>query len=171
MTVDVVNSIYSTADGGTWVLEAANPAFSARYGHTSVVFNGDMWVIGGIDDPGTVLNDVWSSSDGSTWSCAQSNAAFGTRQYHASVVFDNMIWVIGGKSGTASSTALSSIYYSADGIQWAEAELPYTFDSFPARFGHTAVVHDPGDGNGERIYIIGGRDSSNTDLNDVWVIM
>ena len=37
----------------------ANAAFSERLAHASIVFDGKMWVIGGIDN--SALNDVWNS--------------------------------------------------------------------------------------------------------------
>ena len=45
---------------------AATDRWPARNDHSSVVFNGRLWVIGGYDGTNR-LNDVWSSEDGVTW--------------------------------------------------------------------------------------------------------
>src|SRR3989337_1192560 len=42
-----LNDVYSSSDGITWVLETTVNPFTARYGHSAVVFNSKLWVIGG----------------------------------------------------------------------------------------------------------------------------
>ena len=46
------NDVWYSSDGVNWTQATANAGLSARYWHTSVVFNSKMWVIGGFDDRG-----------------------------------------------------------------------------------------------------------------------
>ena len=48
------------------MLENNAASFSGRYGHASVVFDNNMWVIGGRDELGR-KNDVWFSEEGISW--------------------------------------------------------------------------------------------------------
>ena len=61
-----INSFFTAsifAQQGSMILTQAiaNTGWSARYGHTSVVFNNTMWVIGGYANGSS--NDVWYSTD------------------------------------------------------------------------------------------------------------
>ncbi len=54
----LTNNVYTSADGVFW---SSQPAAQARSGHTSVVANNKIWVIGGQDSSG-LKNDVWYSA-------------------------------------------------------------------------------------------------------------
>ena len=91
------NDVWHSTDGATWTQATANAAWSARSGHSSVVYDNKMWVMGGYD--GGSNNDVWYSSDGVNWTEATdpvNGAAWPVRTYHGSVVYENKIWVMGG---------------------------------------------------------------------------
>ena len=83
----------------TWTQATANAKWSRRDGHTSVVFDNKIWVLGGYDGK-YYRNDVWYSSDGENWTRATKNAGWSGRYGHTSVVFDNKIWVLGGYDGS-----------------------------------------------------------------------
>jgi hypothetical protein len=87
------------------------------------------------------------------------------------VVFDNKMWVIGGFDGTDFK---SDVWYSSDGITWAQATASAAFGK---RAGHTSVVFpDPNDNNKLKMWVIGGSSAPQTtppseiDMpqNDVW---
>lgn len=85
--------------GTVWVEATANAAFPGRGAHTSLVYNNNMWVIGGYN--GTLYyNDVWNSADGVNWNESTASAAFSARDGQASVVYNSAIWVIAG-AGTS----------------------------------------------------------------------
>jgi hypothetical protein len=92
------SSISDFYAGKYWEATASPAAFTARYGHTSVIYGGKMWVIGGTD--GTYKQDVWNSTDGITWTIATTTAAFTARYYHTSVIYSGKMWVIGGFDAT-----------------------------------------------------------------------
>ena len=114
--------VWSSTDGGNWT-ETATAAFSGRGGHSSVVFNGKMWVIAGgysYGAGGLADSDVWNSPDGVNWTQVTANAAFGQRSGQESVVFNNKIWVIGGASA-GGGTWYNDVWSSPDGVTWTEA--------------------------------------------------
>ncbi|MGJ8660366.1 MAG: Kelch repeat-containing protein, partial [Cellulophaga fucicola] len=140
-------------------LITTNAAFSERYGHSTVVFNNKMWIIGGRDKVSSnYLNDVWYSTDGVTWTEATDSANFDGRHSHTSFVFDNKIWVIGGRD--TNLDRLNDVWYSTDGVNWTEATDEAEFD---IRSKHTSIVHD------NKMWVIGGYGGAGINwLNDVW---
>jgi hypothetical protein len=133
-----------------------------------VVFDDDgngekMWVIGGIDAGNNALNDVWNSVDGKTWTQVKPNDAngFSGREKHASVVFDESMWVIGGL--TNDSKSKNDVWSSTNGKTWNELT---SSAAFSVRQNHQAVVFD--DGDGEKMYVIGGNENGGDELDDVW---
>jgi hypothetical protein len=80
-----------------WIRATNSATWFPRAGHTSVVFDNKMWVLGGYDFS-NLYNDVWFSTDGVNWTCATASADWSARAFHTSVVFDNKIWMFGGES-------------------------------------------------------------------------
>ena len=74
-------------------------AWSARYNHSSVVFDDKIWVLGG--QANSIKNDVWYSTDGKSWSEISTSNIWDTRKNHTSVVFKDTIWVLGGRDDIA----------------------------------------------------------------------
>ena len=140
-----LNDVWYSEDGITWTEATSSAAFSGRYGHSTLVFDNKMWVIGGYD--GGRLNDVWYSEDGITWKEASSATNFGKRFGHTSVVFDNKMWVMGGSDDYPNR--FSDVWYSQDGITWTEATSNAAFGN---RYAHTSVVFD------DKMWVIGGTD-------------
>ncbi|UII76805.1 DUF5018 domain-containing protein [Flagellimonas sp. HMM57] len=167
---DTVEYTVTAEDGSTavykvkinvagWDVVTPEAAFLGRRAHSTVVFDGKLWVMGGsyrlpmftID-----TDDVWYSEDGITWTEATDAAAFGRRggrADHTSVTFDDKLWVIGGQGeGT-----FNDVWYSEDGITWTEATGTAAFSK---RTNHGAVVFD------NKLWVIGGYNGEYK--NDVW---
>ncbi len=164
-TNGLLNDVWSSTDGINWTEEVPNnssTSFTPRTGHTTIVFQNRIWVIGG-GGINSLLNDVWSSPDGINWTLENNSADFIARFEHTSVVFDNKMWVIGGEDGTFE---FNDVWSSSDGINWV---LATDNASFPARFKHTSTVFQ------EKIWVIGGinsvQGSGLGELNDVWSSM
>ena len=51
------NDVWSSSDGATWDLVTGTAGWSARTGHTSVVYNNQIFVMGGY---GSADNEAWS---------------------------------------------------------------------------------------------------------------
>jgi len=126
---------------------------TARYGHTSVVYNGYLYIIGGSN--GGYLNDIQYcplNSNGSVGACTQQTSAFTTARYaHTSVVYNGYLYIIGGSNGGY----LNDIQYcplNANGSVGACTQQTAAFTT--ARSNHTSVVYDG------YLYIIGGSNGS-----------
>ena len=155
-TIDAIsgdNKATSTilADTASWAEATADAGWEARSEHSSVVFDAQMWVLGGSD--GSNKNDVWYSIDSINWTRATTTAAWSARNSHSSVVFDDKIWVLGGWDNNYKN----DVWYSADGINWLETS---TVATWSARYSHTSVVFD------DKIWVLGGYEGSNK--KDVW---
>ena len=138
--------------------EATTDRWSARQGHSSVVFDGKLWVIGGSDGSASYFNEVWSSSDGVTWEEAaipDGESRWSARNNHTSVVFNNSMWVLGGSDGT---NRLGDVWSSPDGASWTQVTTSST--SWSARTSHSSVVFN------NSMWVLGGFDGS--DSNEVW---
>ena len=140
------------ADGKqAWYQKTSSAGWTARKGHTVVVFNGKIWLFGGKDTSG-YRNDVWYSSDGATW-VRVADAAWTARDHHAAVVFNNKIWVLG---GYGSSGYLNDVWYSSDGLTWTQlANATWT-----PRYMHRALVFDG------KMWIVGGNDG--VPIRQIW---
>ncbi len=129
----------------TWKKAAvSSDALNARTGHSSVVFDEKMWVIGGYTY-GEVFKDVKYSTDGSNWNVATEDAAFGEIYGHSTVVFDDKMWIIGGWNGTENR---QDVWFSSDGTSWS---LATEEAAFPGRVGHKSVVFK------DKMWVMGGR--------------
>jgi len=133
-------------------LVAKETSFAARHGHTSLVFQDKMWVIGGRGFESSSafnLNDTWSSYDGLNWAEMTDEGQFKGRFNHASTVFDDKIWVVGGRTSvySADSSELNDVWASKDGIEWAQIT---SNASFAPRYYHTLTAF-----NGS-LWVIGG---------------
>jgi hypothetical protein len=138
-------SLRGQADGSHWSEVGSNSLPVGVMWHTSLVYNGKMWVLGGYDGSGD-RDEVYSSSDGITWTEVGSLPI--TEEFASSVVFNGKMWVMGGADGGGNRKA----YYSTDGATWAvatrgEAET----DTLPVRTGaQSSVVFN------NKMWLLGG---------------
>lgn len=146
------SKVFYSTDGSTWNEAGTNSLGKERSEHSSVVFNGKMWVIGGVTgdqdqpfDSSSVSNEILSSTDGINWQLVGTLPV--TVYAHSSVVYDNKMWVIGGL--TSPNSGNNKILYSSDGITWKEAGT----NSLPAAgLAWSSVVNFNG-----KMWIIGGQ--------------
>jgi N-acetylneuraminic acid mutarotase len=107
-----------------------------REGQTVEVFDGKIWLIGGVNyDERKVMNDVWYSEDGLTWYEATQNAPWSGRWDHATAVFKDRIFLVGGMD--LSKQAFNDVWATADGIKW---ELVTDVPPWQTRQGHGLAV-------------------------------
>lgn len=141
---DFFNDIWSSVDGISWTLETANAGFSARYDHSSVVFDNKLWVIGGkaFDVPGRAsnapfedLNDVWSSTDGVNWTQVTANAPFSIRGGHTLDVLNGKLYLI---SGGFNSFGTEEIWSTTNGADWTLESDNLSFNT-SSRHNHRTV--------------------------------
>jgi hypothetical protein len=175
------NVLYATinSDGtvGTW--NTATNAFNvARKSHTSVVYNGYLYVIGGRqlnpatsckpvgDTSSQICRDIQyalictGSNSGSggcdstagnigTWN-TNSNTFTTTRYGHTSVAYNGYLYVMGGCTDTNCTTILSDIQYAPISSDGSVGVWNTTNSIITARYGPTSVAY-----NGY-LYVIGG---------------
>ena len=142
---------------GPWLCATPHAQWSGRYYQTSVVFNNEIWVMGGSDNAVTFFNDVWKSPDGAAWTRSTADAEWSDRMGHASVVFDGRIWVLGGYDPT--SGYLNDVWFSTNGSNWTCA-TPSA--EWPAR-AWAGVGAMQG-----KLWVCGGEYAGSGYRNDVW---
>jgi hypothetical protein len=148
---------------GTW--QGTTSFNTGRAGHTSVVSNGYVYVLGGSPNGGGVLNDVQYAPfnpDGSlgTW---QSTTSFNTgRLAHTSVVNNGYVYVIQGFYYSAAAP-LTDVQFASLNADGSVGTWQSTNSFSPARFNHKSIAY-----NGY-IYSMGGTNwnGSYYSLSDV----
>jgi len=90
-----LSDVWNSIDGITWEKVVEETSFFAGGGHSSVIFNNKIWIMGGFRKSGS----IFSSPDGIHWNQVEKSGEFGERVAHTSVSFKNAIWVIGGYNG------------------------------------------------------------------------
>ena len=146
------------SDGGVFQAAAEAVAWPSRQGHTALVFDERLWVIGGRGDDED-LSDVWVSSDGLNWEETPSSADWRGRSGHTSLVFGGRMWILGGVSeDEEGSTYHNDVWHSSDGETWRRSTSGAPWSG---RSGHSSVVFDG------RMWVLGGFDGSDF-RNDVW---
>jgi N-acetylneuraminic acid mutarotase len=125
-----------------------SPFNIARAGHTSVVNNGYIYVIGGSCTTQQWMNDVQYAPinpDGSLGSWQNTTPLNTPRNYHTSVVNNGYVYVIGGNANEGNGTGydLNDVQYAkfnADGTVGAwQSTTPF---NPPGRCEHTSVVYN-----------------------------
>jgi outer membrane protein assembly factor BamB len=147
-----LNDVWYSTNGVNWTQATDSAGWPGRSGHTSVVSDNKMWVLGGYSRSGGYKHDVWYSTDGMTWTQAAASAGWSARDGHTSVVFDDKLWVLGGGFR-------NDVWYSADGANWTQAAASA---EWMARLFHASVVFD------NKVWVMGGLDTSGTLRPDVW---
>lgn len=102
--------------GDQWTTVTTAAPWGRRMGHSTLVYDNKMWVLGGITT--THKNDVWSTADGYWWKMATPGASWMHRREAASLVFNNRMWIMGGAGGRG---YLNDVHSSADGSNWTTA--------------------------------------------------
>jgi hypothetical protein len=140
----------SDPEGSAWSLVTANTGYESRIGHTTLVLNNKLWVLGGDGS-----RQIISSADGAAWSLVNSNPPFLDLRSQTGLVFKNEMWVMGGINGFGPN---KKAWHSTDGISWGAS----TTD---AAFGERAW---PGSAVFKgKMWVIGGR-APGQYLGDVW---
>jgi len=158
------SDVWASSDGIDWTRVGSLPhEIGIILG--SVVFNGEMWVMGGgtYGDHrqqilSTPYNEVWSTPDGIHWT-QHPDAPWSPRRYHNITVFDHRMWVIAG-DGYDGKPYKNDVWYSTDGEHWFE--LPDT----PWMERHAAGVFVLNN----RLFVMGGTPIGPT-LNDIWKLV
>ena len=144
------------------VAPAAADSPPARFGHSMVNINGDIYLFGGLV-PGNPnpQNDVWEFHSGTnTWSEVFAACPPPGRYSHAATGVDDKMYITGGMDDEGNT--LDDLWeYDNEANSWSEvlASCP-----LPARSDHSLDALPDGS-----IVAIGGMGSAHTPLSDTWV--
>ncbi|MCU0697993.1 MAG: hypothetical protein MUC96_15840 [Myxococcaceae bacterium] len=135
----------------------------ARFGHTVVIAQGSMYVMGG--QGSSFFNGVEVArvfADGTLGAFTSAPSFAGARFAHGGAVWNDALYVIGGEQsgGATASVQQAQLTFTEQGQPgaWASGTSLVT-----ARSGAASVQH------AGRVYVIGGRDGANALRNDVEV--
>jgi hypothetical protein len=96
---NTTGEVWSSADGVTWTLDLphGHGQFERRHSHNTVLWNEELWMIGGDHHQGFYNHDVVSSADGLTWQVELGPGAmpppWSERALQFSGVYDGKLWV------------------------------------------------------------------------------
>ncbi len=138
-----------------WYRFTANAPFKFPQQPLVLKFKNDIWAMAS-----NLMNSVYSSFDGVNWIPATNNVPWQKRSYSGGVVFKDKMWLMGGQVPGGGSY-LNDVWSSTDGANWTQETAAA---QWPARRSFGCVVM-PGI---DKIFVIGGLDSSGNCLNDVW---
>ena len=163
------DEVWRSSDGGlTWdqVPNTEKRFKPARTLHSSVVLEGNIYIIAGLSTAGTgrtlnYNNDVWKSADGGvSWipvPAAAPGTRFSKRRAAKAQVLNGEIYLLGGRKHD--DTNLNDVWKSADGASWTQVTatpIPSPSPRFAARNGFASVML-PGSGGGvDELFYIGG---------------
>jgi hypothetical protein len=149
----------------------AKSGLPPRFGHSCVVFDNEIWVLGGYDSVGTPFHDIWrinTPDKYKTFAWASETAGqapWPPRCLHSSAVVragsEETLWVYGG-AATPTGTPYFDLWYKRKGEKDWKQQLQ-------APDAKTAIVPDPGkplgsalvaysdgaEGAGERLMLLG----------------
>ncbi len=92
---------------------------------------------------------------GALWTEPTAQAGFSGRDNFGSVAYNNRMWVFGGETALSGNFHLTmgDVWSSSDGANWTQATADAGLGN---RLKSRLVVFDPQDGQGPRMYLIGG---------------
>lgn len=181
-----------------WKQVTHTAAWASRWGNVpAVVFDGKMWVLGGINYA-VAMTDVYYSTDGFGWTRTTDSAPWSAAsgRHCEAITFNGKIWVLQ-SARDSFYFPLVEVWNSADGAAWTRvADAPSMGDRFTA-LAYGGKMWALCDGGGvwsstdgvewidvgtaawgqrpnhhsvvfdNKMWVLGGRRDT-TDLNDVW---
>lgn len=140
-------------------IASVNNLGARRRNHSSIVHNGNLYVIGGRDNGGTILSSLAYTSinsDGTLGTWANTSNSLGTAVENASaVVYGNKLYVIGGENSSGTEQAIVQTTTLNFGGNTAGAFSNVTNGNLDtARSKHTAEIYN------KYIYVVGGDSGS-----------
>ena len=158
--------VWYSENGLDWHLAVQSAAWPSRSQHTSVVFHGNMWVMGGHRpfaehaSARYFLDDVWTSGDGKYWIQLAEHAAWGRRRGHAAAVFHDRMWLLGGYGWDGEHGRMfNDVWSSADGIHWT---VENASAAWAPREEHGCLVFQ------DTLWVLGGIAANGLGHSDIW---
>ena len=119
------SEVWVSTNGADWTSLGAAP-WEPRHTAGYVVYDNQMWIVGGDANSGHYQNDVWNTADGTNWTQVTANVPWGDRVLHHTVAFDDRIWVMGGQKlpqfiqsgGPTNEMFYNDVWTTTNGVQW-----------------------------------------------------
>lgn len=181
LAMNVSAALWGQERSYAWVKVTDRAPFAARDGAGALVFQNQMWFLGGwnpgdkVHFPRICNNEVWSSRDGAEWKLIKPNtfldaqfdprADWEGRHTAGYAVYRDKMWIIGGDVNQGHYQ--NDVWNSSNGQQWqlVNPEKPVPWGP---RALHYTVVHQ------DKIWVIGGQTmpafgkSEENFYRDVW---
>ncbi len=153
-----------------WRQATSSVPGSPRDAHTTAVFNGKLYLMGGLDGDRAVngygveywnaphFSDIWATADGENWELVTQDAPWGKRRSSSVEIFQNEMWLFAGLRGDNFNYD-RTIWHTADGANWATS----TLTTWYGREGQASAVF-----NGKLWFAGGVNFTDRKTLNDVW---
>jgi hypothetical protein len=147
-----LSAAVAQSDRYRWTQVSASAVFAPRDGAGALVFDNQMWLLGGwnprdkVNFPKICNSEIWSSIDGKTWMQRVAKAPWEGRHTAGWVVFDNKMWIVGGDANQKHYQ--SDVWNTSDGLNWTQVTATAPWGS---RALHCTVVHDG------KIWVMGGQ--------------
>jgi len=154
-----LNDVWRSADGRDWICIQASADFTPRVYCLGLVYDGYMYLIGGLNQGATTnFADVWRSNDGVTWTLCTDSPGWAVMHAMDGVVVAGKMFVLGGQTAPNSAGWGYAIFSSSNGVSW-------TYEKDGAYGGHeyscTQVI------NGVA-YLYGGKVTGGAMSGDCW---
>jgi hypothetical protein len=143
---DFFNDVWRSRNGIDWVQMTDDAGWEPRAGLSSVVFKGEIYVMGGsqnddsaIGDPTApriYFDDVWKSRDGQQWEMVTAHAPWSRRAGAVVVVKNGRMYLLGGEAGFT-GPYFNDVWSSKDGRNW---NLVTPAADWSPRPGHKCAV-------------------------------
>lgn len=151
----VLVSVAARGDDGNvdWLRVTAMAGWQPRDSSGEVVFNNQLWILGGwFDSFAAPPRDVWKSADGKSWERAADAAPWKHSDLPMTVVFNDRMWLMGGwfNGRLPGHGASNEVWSSADGVRW---EQTTSKAGWSPRLAAGAVVFKG------RMWILGGTEN------------
>ncbi len=152
------DDVWSSANGVTWVQNAAHVPGFLQIVSNAAVLNNKIWSVSqsGLSP---APNHLWSSPDGSNWTPVTVMSSFPERDNFALLSYAGRLWVIGGTLGTQ---RFNDVWSSPDGAVWSQAVSMAPFA--PRGLYQGGLVF------GGQMWALGGLGNDNVSVpfNDTW---
>jgi hypothetical protein len=172
-TLPVITDEFSPTELASliWQEVAPRAPWQERDAPASFLFNGAMYIAGGIDGNDVTrrksveywnaphFNDIWKTKDGKDWERVTKQAEWSNRRSMSIAPFQDSLFMIGGWAPEGGYKKIG-IWKSDDGIDWEQiTETP----DYPPREGQTVEIFN------NKLFMMGGVNFDNREtLNDVW---
>ena len=124
----------------------------------TAVFNGKLFLTGGMNLEGAIFKDVWVTEDGIHWRLLTDSPPWESRQGHALESYKGKLWLIGRFNDT-SNGGPNNVWYTENGMRWDKTA---TNPQWKGREDFFSTIFK------DKIWIFGGMDADWRWRNDVW---